>query len=664
MTPSPLSTKHLLAILCVFAGLALIIYSRTINGPFIFDDIPNIVDNQHIRMTKINIEQIKEICKSPSPRPVANLSFALNYYFGGYNVIGYRVVNLMIHIFTGILLFLFIINMLNSPINTACIPKDLKSNSLLISFFAALIWIVHPVNTQSVTYVVQRMNAMAAMFYMLSFLCYIKGRKARLSRLATGGMTKGSRVKPIFWFIGCAISGILAFSSKQNSATLPLFIVLYEWFFFQDLKQIWPQLKILWIGFAVLVLSITALIFIKTDPASFSLILTQNFTLPQRLLTEARIVLYYISLFFYPAPVRLSLTHSYPLSVSAIEPFTTLLCIIGITTAIFLAVYLAKKDRIIAFCILWFFGNLVIESSFIPLALIFEHRTYLPSMMVYFLIVTLLFRSVKHKWTAFGLMGLIILILSIWTFQRNNVWSDEISLWRDGIKKSPNITTPHINLGEALQAKGKTKKAIDCYLKVLSISPNNTKAHINMGAALLEHKNYDKAFYHFKKALKNDPLSKQARLNLGNILFAQNKTKQAMNYYLELLKLYPDYTEAHNNLGNVLIKQRKFKKAVLEFSKVLKAQPMHLEAHINMGAALSYLNQNDKAIAHYSKALQIDPYNEEIYNNMGVVLIQKKEYNRAIKHFKKAIEINPDYTNAKNNLKRLMAIIQNNRRAD
>ena len=192
------------------------------------------------------------------------------------------------------------------------------------------------------------------------------------------------------WFAGCFLAGILAMGSKESTAMLPVFIFLYEWYFFQDLDKSWFKRQLKYLVAIVLLFCFVAGFYLGFDPlGKFNTLrdyVFKEFTIGQRLLTQTRVVLYYLSLIFYPNPSRLNLDHDFPLSYSLFDPFTTFLSLIIIVGLIALGLYLARRQRLISFCIFWFFGNLVIESSVIPLALIFEHRLYLPSMFVFLLI--------------------------------------------------------------------------------------------------------------------------------------------------------------------------------------------------------------------------------------------------------------------------------------
>jgi hypothetical protein len=347
---------------------------NTFNSPFIFDDFQNILLNPHIRMTSITPEGIAEAFKGPCmTRPLANLSFALNYYFGQYNVQGYHLVNIIIHILNGILLYLLFKATLSISNSSTFIDQRKTENHPpdyfpVIPFLAALLWLVHPLHTQSVTYIVQRMNSMAAMFYMLSLLLYIKGRMKQNSKTDRRDH-KGATGNQRLYFAGCLLSGILAAGSKETVATLPFFIFLYEWYFFQDLNPAWAKRHFKWLGCAFILFAVMAAVF--------------DFTLNQRVLTQFRVVVYFISLLFYPNPGRLNLDYNFSLSDSLFDPIATLFSLCVIIGLVWLAVYTAKKNRLLSFGIFWFLGNLVIESSLIALEIIYEHRTYLPSMFIF-----------------------------------------------------------------------------------------------------------------------------------------------------------------------------------------------------------------------------------------------------------------------------------------
>jgi len=511
------------------------IYSNTLDSPFIFDDKPNIQDNPQICLTKLTLDGIKKA--GASNRPIGKISFALNYYFHQYNVFGYHLVNVLIHITTGVLLYLFVGTTLKIPSLGA-----MYAAHRWIPFFTALLWLVHPTQTQSVTYIVQRMNSMAAMFYLLSLLLYAKARLA-------GGKRKGWLL-----FVGCAFSGLLALGSKQTAATLPFFIFLYEWYFFQDLS--WRWLKGHFLGFVAILSLLVFVAFMYLGAHPLERVLsgydTYDFTMTQRVLTEFRVVIFYISLLMFPSPSRLNLDYDFSLSHSLFDPITTLLSAAAIAGLIGLAFYMGKKERLASFCILWFLGNLVIESSVIPLAIIFEHRTYLPSMLVCLVAVALAYRHIRWRWGTVVALCAMVAVCSVWTYERNRVWRDDVALWSDCVRKSPSKARPHNSLGAALARQGRLEAAMSHYSRALEIKPNFAEPHCNLGTALVHQDRLEEAVSHFLKALEIKPDYAKAHNNLGSALARQGKLEEAMSHFTEALKIRPDYTKAMKNLRSAL----------------------------------------------------------------------------------------------------------------
>ena len=621
-----------------------IIYSNTFNSPFVLDDLRIITENPNIRVTQISFAEIvKAGYQSAKTRPVAATTFVLNYVFNQYDVFGYHSVNVAIHIITAFFLFLFI----SATLEISSI-KYLPKQTYLIALAAALLWMVHPIQTQSVTYIVQRMNSLAALFYILAFWMYVRGRLPDQKKIAWG------------WYCGALLSWILALGCKQNVATLPLFILLYEWYFFKNLETEWLRRNIKILVLVVFILGIIALIFLGANPverlSSIKDFANKEFTLSERFLTQFRVVVYYISLLFFPHPSRLNLDYDFPLSTSLVNPFTTFLCLMAITGLIGLAIVLAKKERLISFCILWFFGNLVIESSIIPLAIIFEHRLYLPSMMVLLIPVLLAYRYLKFDWLKVGLLSLLVVGLAVWTYQRNLVWANRVTLWSDVVKKSPNKARPHFNLGSAYSKLNQLDKAIPLYRRALEIDPDLAQPHINLGEALERQNQIEEAAEHYRTALQIKPDLPEAHYNMGAILAKQGKTGEAIQFYQKALKIRPHYASAYFGLANALVNEGRVEDGIRNYYLAIKFEPDNAEVHSNLGSAFLRLGDTEKAIHHFSAALQQDPNLVEAYNNLGIALMQEGKIEAAISQFQKALRVKPDFQMAENNLKRALAV--------
>jgi hypothetical protein len=273
--------------------LAVLAYSNTFHATFQFDDLPHIEESARIRITELSWQEVTDVVKRGSAtRSVPMMSFALNYYFGRYDVTGYHLVNVLIHGINAILLYLFLRTTLG------LLPNPLPHPSW-VALLATLFWLLHPVQTQSVTYIVQRINSLAAMFYILSLLLYARGRI--LQRLRAGSLDdpEGStglkaRISPTFiWFGGSLLAGMLAMGCKEISVTLPFFVLLYEWYFFQDLSLAWLRRCLPWALAAGLLAGALAYESLGSSPLASLLHLygQWDFTLPQRVLTDLRVVL-------------------------------------------------------------------------------------------------------------------------------------------------------------------------------------------------------------------------------------------------------------------------------------------------------------------------------------------------------------------------------------
>lgn len=620
----------LLFLLVIFV---FIVYSGSIKGPFVFDDVINIQDNPQIRLTELTLNGIiRAGFESPCPhRPMANISFALNYYFNNYNVVGYHIVNILIHITTGIILFYFIKvtlgllypqnlklqfeknapsdkrncsihNSTNSSISPSQRSLGPESNELLfISFFTAFIWLVHPLQTQTVSYIVQRMNCMAAMFYILSLLLYVKARLANF---------KG---KKLALYFGCILSGILSLGSKEIAATLPFFIFLYEWYFFQEVSLKWLKRNSIYLLCFLFIVILLVYFYLDGHPIERILFAYshRDFTLWQRVLTEFRVVIYYISLIIFPHPMRLNLLHDFTISHSFINPITTLLSFIAISGLIVVAIWLAKRERLLSFCILWFLGNLVIESSVLGLEIIFEHRVYLPSMFFILIFVSSVYRFVNSKWIWGALLCTVAIIFSVWTYQRNIIWSDDVKLWEDCVIKSPHKPRQHYNLGVVLARKGNFDDAIEHYRTALKIKPDYLEAYYNLGNALARKGDAKAAIYNYRKALQLNPNFFKSYYNIARILSHQGKTGEAIYNYQKALIINSETTQTLYNLSWIYAtsrdrKYRNGKKAAKLAEKLCiltdYQQPLALDA---LAAAYAETGKFDKAVVTAQKALKL-----------------------------------------------------------
>jgi hypothetical protein len=517
-------TRRLLLLL-LLAVPVIAAYANSLSVPFYFDDSIAITLNPRIRLTEINWDAITGF--GLKQRPVAFFSYALNYYFHQYDPAGYHIVNICVHLLAGFFLFFLV----REAVSLAA-PRKEKSSAAAIAFWATLIWLVNPLLTSAVTYVVQRMTSLAAMFYVLALLLYVKGRLAAgIRRWVCYGSTL------LVW--------LLALGSKQIAIPLPFFIILYEWCFFQKFRTDWLTRNLKYVVLAMLAFIALAFIFLGSSPLDFywSAYDRWDYTPGQRFLTEFRVLARYLSLLVFPYPDRLVFDYNYPLSSGLLDPPTTLLSMASVFALLAAAVYAARKQPLFSFAVFWFFGNLFLESVW-PTSIIFEHKTYLPSM---FFFVPLCGWAVQAVgWKRFSAAGLVVVTLfSFWTYQRNILWQDPVALWRDSVDKYPGKARSYSGLGDALFKQGRYEEAIPCFQEAIRLEPEYPDALNNLGACLHKQRKYGEAIACFQKALVYNPSYVDAHANLGLSYRASGEIDKAIFHFRRALMLDP-YNEIAN----------------------------------------------------------------------------------------------------------------------
>lgn len=627
----------------IIAAVCIAAYSNTFQVPFVYDDLHNIRENHFIRLTRLNAPALYEAgIKSPSRnRPVANISLALNYYFGRYQVWGYHLVNVVIHLINGVLVFFLVRTLLSTPlaVPAGSPPPGSGPSGLspprgpndLAPLFAALVFTAHPIQTQAVTYIVQRMASMAAMFYLLALLLFLYGRMS------------GVRSRRWWLYLGCLTSWIMSLACKEITVTLPAAVLLCEWCFFRDLKGAWLKTGLKYLPLAIIAIYAIS-VFYSGDPFFFRKFIgaygDREFTVGERVMTQFRVVVFYISLVFFPHPSRLNLIHHVETSKSLLAPPATLACLLVIVGIIALALLLARRQRIISFCILWFFGHLVIESSVIGIEMIYEHRLYLPMFGVSFMAGYLFFLWGRHRSWVLLAGTAIILLLGVSAFARNQVWQDEVALWKDVLSKNPKSYRAENNLGMAHKTAGRLKEAEYHIAKALEMRPRYFRANNNMGIVLGLQGRHDEAQRYFEKAVHFNRKSAQAHNNLGMALARQGKTDEGIEHVTRALAIKP-YTDAYNNLGILLASKGELAQAEVQFRQALKLDPLSAEAHNNLGITLERQGNSKEAFVHYQAALRIRPGYPDARNNMGQFLLKQNKQEDALRQFQEAVRSDP-----------------------
>lgn len=645
-----------------------IAYSNSFNVPFLFDDVHNIQESRGIRVESLSP---RKLLRSGSQgllktRPVAYVSFALNYWWDRYEPAGYHAVNLLIHIACAIVLFFWLAKTIE------LIDPERQSRGRYLSFCVALLWLLHPVQTQTVTYIVQRMNSLATFFYLSALLLYLNARLA-----------ESLRSKGIF-FTGCVACGLLALGSKEIAATLPFFILLYEWYFLQELDIEWLKRKLPVLALVVVCGFVTIWLYLGSDPLQVILASYEkrSFTPFERILTEFRVVVFYLFLLIFPHPGKLNLLHDFSLSHSMFVPFSTFPALLAIPSMLGFAVWIAKKHRLLSFAIIWYLGNLVIESSIVGLEIIFEHRLYLPSIGFFIVAGALLARFVRPCKVRWALLGLLCTVLGAWTFQRNTIWQDPVRFWQDTVAKSPKNARAHNNLGARLVAAGRFDEGIEALKKSLLLDQYLAAAHLNLGAAYLQSGNVGSAIAHLqntsrimhdsphllnllaKAHMKNGNFIKasallqrtiakspdfaQAYNTMGLLHLKEEQNEAALKAFQKAVALDKTFVEALNNLGQAFFLVGAFKKGIDTFQRALQIEPGHHNAIFNLARAYELTGKKERALDQYERFIQKKTDDAMAFHHAGVLSIEiRKEKNVGLRFLERALEINPAYSKAR-----------------
>jgi tetratricopeptide (TPR) repeat protein len=541
-------------------------------------------------------------------RPIPSLSLALNWYFGQHNVFGYHLVNTLVHFLTAFILFLTLLSLLKSP----ALKSKYEGSEYFIALLAAAFWALNPIQTQAITYIVQRMAAMAAMFYILGIYFYVKGRLNR------------SRSKQVGFFTGCFLSYVCALASKENAATLPVAIILLEVIFFQDLKQPQTRKRVFWVaaGTGLGIVLLGSLFYLQGDPLSILRTYNERFFSPlQRLMTEPRILVYYLSLIFYPVPTRLSIEHDVVISTSLFHPWTTLPSILLLFGLIGFGVFQIRKRPVLSFSILFFILNHLIESTIIGLELIFEHRNYLPSLFLFFPVAAALkflldyyHRQKSHMHMIIVSFLVFVLIgLGTGTYIRNFAWATEKTLWEDAMMKAPGMNRPYHNLAWSYYSIiGEYDKALELYEKSFQL-----KMHA----------------HHGKASTIN---------NVGNIYFMKGELNKASRLFEEAHRLYPNYKLYQLNLAKVKAESGEWEAALVILDKILSKDPMHRQVLSLKSQILLKQKRVEEAVDNFLILFRLNPNDPFVMWNIGIGYRLIENLDRAEWFLKAANRIDPN----------------------
>ncbi len=623
----------------LIAFLSVLIYSNTFSVPFQFDDLSYIESNTGIKNFDVLLESWQKGLGIKA-RIVGLYTFFLNYHFHKFTLFGYHLVNLLIHVLNGILVFLVTKLILSSrKINRNNVPIEDES---LVAFLVAILFVVHPIQTQAVTYISQRFASLATLFYLLSVYFYCR---ARLSSTVKGRVVS---------FTIAFSSAVLGLFTKEIVFTLPIMILLIEGFFFSaeglfNKKKAWIKIIFCFaIIFLLLIVpwafkfDVNKVIFGYEAPSQShagDVITFENY-----FITQFKVIITYLRLLMLP--VNQNLDYDYPVSKTLFEP-ATFISFLAIVAILLFGFLIYKKNRLISFGIFWFFITSSVESSIIPIRhVIFEHRIYLPSFGFFLVFVYFFYSFIRNRKAFIWIMASIILVFSLLTYTRNEVWKTPLSLWQDVVKKSPNKARPYLNLGNAFEARGNYYDAIRNYNKSLDLNPLSFMAYSGRGMAFQEIGRYNNAISDFTKAVAIEPSFAEGYNNRGYLYWLLNENDLALQDFNRAISENQYLSNAYNNRGILFKSVKKYSLALDDLTKAIDVQYNNYHAYYNRANLYREMNSLDKAITDYSEAIKYNPGYIHAINNRGSVYLQKDELDLARLDYDLVIKLNQDFPNS------------------
>ena len=618
-------------------SLTVFAYFPGLSGDYIFDDFPNIVHNKDIQIDALNPDALKGAAFSSGAgilrRPISMASFALNYYFFGIKPFSFKVVNLIIHLLNGAALFLLGMLVLRAY-QRIYSPNWATHSAFWISLSASASWLLHPINLTGVLYIVQRMTSLATLFMIIGLCFYTYGR------LRLWNNEKGLNLL----LVGLLIFTPLALFSKETGILLPVFMLVIETalFRFRDKNRTHDK-KV--IGFFLLGLALPAVAGLVWMAANteffFGRYLVRTFTLYERMLTEFRVLLFYIQMILTPSVGKLGLYHDdIAVSRGLFDPVSTFPSIVMVIGLLFSSAYIVKKAPLLGLGILWFFAGHLLESTVLPLEIAFEHRNYLASygilLSVFYL---LLFPTRNRSISAIrngGAAALIALFLFT-THSRSLQWQDNVTQAVFEVTHHPESARANASAGRIfanLSLKGHLpdlEKAWKYFEKSRSLDTAGILAPVSM-VILASKKNQDinpEWMREIKFKLRNKPISSSDMTSLKNLLRCQSAdcdidNKEMMSVFISLfnnprLRLIPStHSYALTLYGEFLINSlQNYEAGRLMFETSVKISPDTLRYRINLVNLLLLTGQFEPARSEFAEITErniFGQYPREIEN--------------------------------------------------
>jgi tetratricopeptide (TPR) repeat protein len=685
----------------LLAALVFATFYNGIKGPYIFDDVDSVLNNASIRSFSTALTPPNQNGITVGGRPTLNLSFAINYAFCQTETAGYHVGNILIHALAAITLFLLV----RCTILLPTFEGRFTRVATPLAWLVAALWAVHPLQTESVTYIAQRAESLAGLLYLLTLYCFVRYTTTR------DGL----------WFAASVSSCLLGMGAKEVMATAPFVMFLYDRTFVSGtFRNAWKRYHWIHVSHAATLLLLGALVY--ASEARGGSVGTDEFVAHwSYLCTQAYAVVRYTGLSLWPV----GLTFDYgPLVVSA--PLTIVFCGAVVIAAIGCTAWALVRKPLLGFLGAWFFIVLAPSSSFIPVntQTMAEHRMYLPLVAIIIGVAFAVFKLLGQR--SWILLSLLLLPVATATVARNQTYLSEITLWADNVNKAPanhrgwlSLSSYHLYLlndpaaaakeaqvalnirpnnpdglnclgvsliklgrrdeglalveqsllghqtsltlsagaGAAYQECGQYEQAVMHYSNVLALQSSNSAIHYNVAVCLMQLARYKEAEPHFRQALADNQAGVHILCGLGSLLQRLGRTDEAIVYFSRAVGVAPQSSAAHGGLGAAYMSQGNSVDGLRELREAVRLDPKSYQQRASLCRALAYTHRNDEAIPLCETLLKEKP-DAELFNNLGKLYGETGQLEKAAAAFQAALQIDPDNPTALKNFSKAQAYLE------
>lgn len=598
-------------------GVAVLIaWHNSFSAAFVYDDVPAITGNSSIRRLWSAFSAGRTDL-TVSGRPLGNLSLAVNYAFDGTRVQGYHALNLLIHLLAGAALFGVVRRTLVRP----ALRDHFGETAPWLALTVAVLWLVHPLQTESVTYTIQRVESLMGLFYLFTLYCFIRGVES---------------AQPAKWHTAAVVACVAGMASKEVMVSAPLMVLIYDRTFFvssfrEALRRrhwLYAGLAATWLPLAYWVSSSAS----RGGTAGFGGPVTWS----EYAIIQCQAIVHYVRLSFWPHPLVFDYGIMEAPSLAAIA--LPAMFLLALATFTLVAI---RRQAPVGCLGAWFGMILAPSSSFVPVGTesMAEHRMYLPLAAIVVLIVMGLHRLLGLR--LLPLYAALAIGLGWITSERNNDYRSELALWSDTVAKQPGNARACNNLGTLWLGRGNLVEAERCFTEAARLQPNYASAHYNLGIVLARTGRDADAIGHFLAAIRLEDGFVDARVNAGKALLKLGRVADAVQQYEAALRLQPGSSDLHFNLGLALGQIGRPAEAIRQYKDAIRLEPGLLQAHLDLAEAEA--GQGDTAAAErdYREAIRLQPVQAAAHFGLGNVLARLNRFPDAIEEYQKALQIEP-----------------------